>query len=95
MNMWPGKVLICAGLLSVLPACNAQSITDSRQARIAADSALKKYCDSFPKECFGLRFVKTSDFDEKWLVEYESKQFLYAVIVTKDGSSEITKTSEK
>lgn len=95
MNTWLIKSLVFSGLVSFLSACGTHPVTDAGKARVVADSALKKYCDSFSEGCAGLKFVKTSGFDSKWLVEYESKQYLYAVIVTADGSAEITKTSDK
>ncbi len=95
MDTWLLRSVAFLGLMGSLSACGTHPVTDAGEARTVADSALKKYCDSFSEECTGLKFVRASDFNERWLVEYESKQYLYAVIVGVDGSAEITKTSDK
>ena len=82
-------------LAAICVSCIQTSITTGQDAKDAADATLQRYCARVSEEeCAALKFLSASDFQEKWLVEYESERYSYAVIVDRSGSAEITR-SEK
>ena len=55
-----------------------------------ADAEMSHHCASNSANCEALSFKEMSANNGLWLVEYESTQFRYVVIVDDVGSAEIT-----
>jgi hypothetical protein len=81
-------------VVATIAACGQAAKTE-QDARQLADAEMKQHCASGMTNCDGLRFTSISKNDGRWLVEYESKDYLYGAIVNEDGAVEITFTNEK
>lgn len=86
------KILCIALLFSIaLSACASPAIDSQHRANLAADRRMSKYCSENARDCAGLKHTETTELDSKWLVEYSSSNYMFAVIVKANGDSEISR----
>ena len=93
LKKW-SRIASLVSSLAIVSACGLGDLTEDN-VRALADAAMAEHCASNRVACGSLKFTSAESDGKLWLVEYESRTYLYGVIVDSTGTTEITRTSEK